>query len=182
MKIFVSFILFALVSCATNTGSLDERRSAVQEMKRDVLVELFEIKPDVNSQINTAAGYAVFSNANVNLILASFGAGYGILTDNESGNDTYMKMGEVGVGLGAGVKDFRIVMIFHTREALDRFNEYGLAFGAQADAAAVASEQGGAVGGEVTVDNVTVYQMTQTGLALQATIKGTKFWEDEELN
>jgi hypothetical protein len=32
------------------------------------------------------------------------------------------------------------------------------------------------------VDNVTVYQMTETGLALQATIKGTRFWEDEALN
>lgn len=182
LKIIASVILFTLIGCANTTGSLDDRRSAVQEMKRDVMSELFELKPDVRSQINTAAGYAVFSNANVNLILASFGAGYGILTDNASGEDTYMKMGEIGVGLGAGVKDFRVVMVFHTPDALARFNEYGLAFGAQADAAAVASEQGGAVGGEVTVDNVTVYQMTETGLALQATIKGTKFWEDEELN
>jgi hypothetical protein len=80
------------------------------------------------------------------------------------------------------VKDFRVVMVFHTNDALDRLNEFGLAFGAQADAVAVANNQGGGVGGEVTVDNVTVYQMTETGLALQATIKGTRFWEDEALN
>lgn len=181
-KLITVLMLCALTACASTSGTVDERRSAVQNMKREVLADLFELKPDVRSQINEASAYAVFSNANVNLIFASFGGGYGILTENDSREDTYMKMGEVGIGLGAGVKDFRVVMVFHTDESLERFNEYGLAFGAQADAAAVASDQGGAVGGEVSIDNVTVYQMTETGLALQATIKGTRFWRDEELN
>ena len=174
-----AFMLVVLAGCAA-TGTVEERRQGVQEMKNEVLVNLYEMKPDVRNQINEASGYAVFSNANVNIILASFGTGYGVLTNNQTMQDTYMRMGEVGLGIGAGVKDFRVVMVFHTNDALDRFNEYGLAFGAQA--AAVASDQGGAVGGEVTVDNVTVYQMTETGLALQATIKGTRFWEDEALN
>jgi len=39
-----------------------------------------------------------------------------------------------------------------------------------------------AVGGEVTVDNVTIYQLTEAGLAPQATVKGMKFWKDDELN
>lgn len=176
-----AFMLSVLAGCASNPETIAERREAVLEMRQEVLAELYESKPDVRSQIAQAEGYAVFSNANVNLILASFGGGYGVLTD-KAGHNTYMKMGEVGIGLGAGVKDFRVVMVFHTDDALKRFEEYGLAFGAQADAAAVAIDQGGAVGGEVTADNVTVYQMTETGLALQATIKGTKFWKDEDLN
>jgi len=32
------------------------------------------------------------------------------------------------------------------------------------------------------LDNVTVYQLTQSGLALQATIKGTRYWQDADLN
>ena len=137
---------------------------------------------NVQSQLEGAPGYAVFSSANVNVILASFGGGYGLMHDNRSGQDTYLKMGELGVGLGAGLKDFRVVMVFHTQDAMDRFMEYGLGLGAQADAAAVASDQGGAIAGELQLDNITVYQLTQTGLALQATIKGTKYWRDEELN
>jgi len=31
-------------------------------------------------------------------------------------------------------------------------------------------------------NDVTIYQFTETGLALQATIKGTKFWLDDKLN
>ena len=70
----------------------------------------------------------------------------------------------------------------HTKETLNRFVDKGWAFGAQADAAAKASEKGAAVGGEITVDNITIYQLTESGLALQATIKGTKYWKDDELN
>ena len=180
-KFAPTFMLMALAGCAA-TGTVEVRRQGVHEMKNEVLVNLYEMKPDVRNQINEASGYAVFSNANVNIILASFGTVYGVLTNNQTMQDTYMRMGEVGLGIGAGVKDFRVVMVFHTNDALDRFNEFGLAFGAQADAVAVANNQGGGVGGEVTVDNVTVYQMTETGLALQATIKGTRFWEDEALN
>lgn len=176
------FLVLLLTACTSNQGTVEDRRLAVQDMKTEVLNTLYSNKPDVRMQLPDAAGYAVFSNANVNLIFASVGGGYGLLRDNRSGQDIYMKMGELGLGFGAGVKDFRIVMVFHTAEALDRFLENGIAFGAQADAAAVADEQGVAFGGEVTVDNITIYQMTQSGLALQATIKGTRFWEDDELN
>jgi len=151
-------------------------------MKNQVLTELYQAKPDVKSQIASAPGYAVFSNANVNLVLASFGGGFGVARNNKTGTDTYMKMGEVGVGLGLGVKDFRVVFVFHTDKSLSNFIENGWAVGAQADAAAKASDKGAAVGGEITADNITIYQLTETGLALQATIKGTKYWKDETLN
>jgi hypothetical protein len=65
---------------------------------------------------------------------------------------------------------------------MNRFVEQGWAFGGQADAAAKASDKGAAVGGELTVDNVTIYQLTEAGLALQATLKGTKYWKDDSLN
>lgn len=174
--------LIALLSACISGSTPEQKRAAVQQMRTNVLNDLYAEKPDVREQIRSASGYAVFSNANVNLILASFGAGYGLLHNNESGRDTYLRMGEVGVGFGAGVKDFRIVLVFHTDDALHRFEEYGVAVGAQADAAAVASDQGGAVGGELTLDNITIYQLTESGLALQATLKGTRYWPDRELN
>lgn len=38
------------------------------------------------------------------------------------------------------------------------------------------------VGGEAVLDKISIYQLTESGLALQATVKGTKYWLDEELN
>jgi hypothetical protein len=34
----------------------------------------------------------------------------------------------------------------------------------------------------MVVDGITIDQLTETGVALQATIKGTKYWKDDELN
>lgn len=93
-----------------------------------------------------------------------------------------MNMGEAGIGLGLGVKDFRAVFIFHDRETMSSFVNSGWEFGAHADAAAKAGDKGGAVGGEILLDGVTIYQMTESGLALQATLKGTKYWKEHELN
>jgi lipid-binding SYLF domain-containing protein len=169
--------------CATTSGGTPaQQRDSILKMKNRVLADLYRQKPDVEAQVADAPGYAVFSNANVNLVLASFGGGYGVVEDNRSGGHTYMKMGEVGVGLGLGVKDFRLVFVFHNEAAMNRFVDKGWSLGAQADAAAKASDKGGAVGGEITVDNMTIYQLTESGLALQATIKGTRFWKDESLN
>lgn len=185
-KLYALGLILVLVSGCTTTGltsgNPDERRQAIQDMRQEVLAELYNLKPDTRVQIGSAAGYAVFTNANVNLILASFGGGVGVVRDNERNQDIYMRMGEVGIGLGAGVKDFRAVFVFHDEEALDRFIDVGLSFGGQADAAAKAGDLGAAVGGEAIVDNVTVYQITQSGLALQATVKGTRYWRDGDLN
>lgn len=181
-RTFLLIAVLTLTGCMSSGGSVDQKRGAVQNMKNEVLTELYSEKPDVRQQIAEAPAYAVFSNANINLILASFGGGYGVLHNNRTGQDTYLKLGEFGLGFGAGLKDFRVVMVFHNQDALQRFEEFGVGFGAQADAAAVASDQGAAVSGELQLDNITVYQLTQTGLALQATLKGTKYWVDEELN
>lgn len=179
------FVLLAMTACTTTgltRGSPAERRQAIQSMRQEVLTELYALKPDTRAQLGSAAGYAVFSNANVNLIFASFGGGIGVLHDNDSGADTYMRMGEVGIGIGAGIKDFRAVFVFHNEAALERFLDVGISVGGQADAAAKAGNLGAAIGGEAVVDNISVYQLTQSGLALQATIKGTRYWQDSALN
>ena len=159
-----------------------EKRTAILAMKDEVLADLYEIKPGVKKQIAEAPGYAVFSDANINIILASFGGGTGVVYEADKRKYTYMHMGEVGAGLGLGIKDFRQVFVFHTDEALNRFLDHGWGVGAQADAAAKAEDKGIAVAGELTADSITIYQLTQSGLALQATIKGTKYWKNDELN
>jgi len=183
LKVSILLAIFSTLSgCASNKATIVEQRMAVLTMRDQVVSELFAIKPSVQSQIGQAAGYAVFDNANVNLLIAIFGGGYGVVKDNTTGQQTYMKMAEAGLGLGAGVKDFRAVFIFHNKDVLKRFVDQGWAFGAQADAAAKAGDKGAAIGGEVTVDNITIYQLTKSGLALQATVKGTKYWKDDNLN
>jgi lipid-binding SYLF domain-containing protein len=94
-----------------------------------------------------------------------------------------MKMASGGLGIGLGVKDFRGIFVFTSRDALEQFVNSGWDASAQADAAAKAGDKGAAWAGAVDVaPGVKLYQITENGLALQATIQGTKYWKDAELN
>ncbi|MGK0501004.1 MAG: hypothetical protein ACJAYG_002658, partial [Oceanicoccus sp.] len=42
--------------------------------------------------------------------------------------------------------------------------------------------KGGQISSGATIGDITVYQLTENGLALQAMVKGTKYWKDKDLN
>jgi lipid-binding SYLF domain-containing protein len=176
-------MVFVLSGCTTTGATTDDqKRRASLNMKQEALSDLYKAHPGAKSKIANAPGYAVFSNANINVVLASFSGGEGVVKNNATGNYTFMKMGEVGIGFGLGLKDFRAVFVFHDHGTMQNFVTNGWEVGAHADAAAKAGDKGGAVGGEILLDGVTIYQLTENGLALQATLKGTKYWKDSELN
>ncbi len=163
--------------------TIAEKRQVVIDMEKETLERLYREAPETKEKIKKAVGYGTFSNANVNLILVSAGGGYGSVVDNTTGKRTYMKMALGGVGLGLGAKDYRVVMIFRDKATLSKFLESGWDFGAHADAAAKAGETGGELSGEGDIiSGIEVFSMTETGLALQATVAGTKYWKDDKLN
>ncbi|GAD01714.1 YSC84-related protein [Agarivorans albus] len=172
-------LLFFSTVCFADVA---EDRAEYDKSANETIAKFKEEKPDISGKMASGVGYAVFSNVGVNLFVISAGGGTGIAVDNASGKKTYMKMGEAGVGFGLGVKDFRALMIFKTREAFDKFVESGWLFGAQADAAATAGDKGGSAEVEGAIGDVEIYQLTEAGLSLEATIKGTKFWQDSDLN
>jgi lipid-binding SYLF domain-containing protein len=142
-----------------------------------------EKKPSTKSEVKKAEGYAVFSNIGINLVLFSAGGGQGVVHDNQSGDNTYMNMGSAGVGFGLGIKDFRGVFVFHNRDAMKTFISSGWDFSGQADAAAKSGDKGDETSLSASVINgVSLYQLTENGLALQATLQGTKYWKSKKLN
>lgn len=164
-------------------ASPEEKRKEIRKMRSETLAKLYKVHPLAKGDIQKAVGYAVFSNIGINLILFSAAGGSGVAHNNRTGKDIYMKMVSGGVGFGLGVKDFRGIFVFSTAKTFQQFIESGWAADAQADAAAKSGEKGGAAAGAITVaPGVDLYQLTETGLALQATIQGTKYYKDDELN
>ena len=162
---------------------IQKARQEIQKMARETLQMLYRYAPESKGMIKKAYGYAVFSNVGVNLFLLSTENGSGLAHNNRTGKDIYMKMFSGGVGVGLGVKDFRIVFIFDNKKVFDNFVNSGWEANAQADAAAKAEQKGAAASAAVTVaPGVHLYKLTKNGLALQATIQGTKYWKDDELN
>ena len=177
-------LCLALAGCMSPAGSdVAAQRQTARDMRARTLTRLYDIHPGAQSRIQKAAGYAVFSNININLILLSAGGGWGVAHDKGSGKDTYMRMASGGIGFGLGVKDFRGVFVFDSKDKLDWFVNEGWDASGQADAAAKANDKGGAWAGAVDIaPGIHLYQITENGLALQATLQGTKFWKDGDLN
>jgi lipid-binding SYLF domain-containing protein len=162
-----------------------EKQQTVRKQSEEILAKLYAAHPDAKQKIENAVGYGTFNNKNLNLFLLSSGHGYGMVQD-KSGKETFMAMGSLGGGIGLGAKDLSVVFIFKNADVMKKFIESGWQFGGEADATAKAGEKGAAASKEAAADtgaNVfEIYQMTDTGAALQATVAGTKYWKDKDLN
>ena len=163
--------------------SPEQKKEKTRKMADQTLQDLYKAQPSAQGAIQKAAGYAVFSNMGANLLLVSTARGSGIAVSSKTKQETFMKMISAGAGLGAGVKDYRVVFVFENNEAFSRFLDSGWSGTGQADAAAKAGKSGGAYSGSTEVaPGVWVYQITKNGLALQLTLQGTKYYKDDDLN
>jgi lipid-binding SYLF domain-containing protein len=163
-----------------------EKMDAIKERmiaNNETLQLLYKYAPDSRDMVLRSYGYATFTNVGVNIIIFSAEGGKGMAHNNRTGRNTYMNMASGGIGLGLGVKDFRAVFLFENKKVFDTFVNSGWEANAQADAAAKVGKEGGALNAAITVaPGIRLYKLTQNGLAIQATIQGTKYWKDSDLN
>jgi len=177
------FAMILMVATPSFAKTKEQKQADVRKSANETLAKLYKARPSAKATIKAASGYAAFSNFGMKILLAGGGKGQGIAFDNGTKKTTYMKMLEVQAGLGMGVKKFRTVFVFETRDAMDQFINKGWEFGGQATAAAKSGDKGGSYQGAVQVmPGVWMYQLTDKGLALELTGKGTKYYKDDDLN
>jgi lipid-binding SYLF domain-containing protein len=184
-RIVSGIVAAALVLAAVSASgaSKDKERSEVQKACKDTLKRLYKVQPSAKQAIAKAAGYAVFNNFGMKILIAGGGSGKGMASDNSTKKVTYMKMVEVQAGLGMGVKKFSVIWVFQTKDAMQQFVQAGWELGAQSSAAATTSGEGGSLTGAISPSpGVWLYQLVNDGLALELTAKGTKYYKDDDLN
>ena len=193
-----------------------EKKANIHKQRDEMLAQFYTSNPDMKKVLTKATGYATFKQMSVNLLLLATGNGYGVVVDNKTKKETFMRMGSLGGGIGAGVKDVRVVFVFHDAKVMKQFIEEGWQFGGQADAAAKYQDTGmsaeqnvkgnvsfreGTVSAGSSTDmragtqksdaasaalatrgGMEIYQFTESGVAFQATVSGTKYWQDSKLN
>jgi lipid-binding SYLF domain-containing protein len=186
---FVVASLFCLLTVGASASADDEKdrekeKTEVRQMAQETLARLYKAQPSAQAAVQKGYGYAVFANKGVKILFGGSGHGEGVAVNNQTKAETFMKMFEVQAGLGMGVKKFKVIFIFDNQKAFDSFVNSGWEFGGQTSAAAKTSpEKGGAMQGAASVsDGIWIYQMTDKGLALEITAKGTKYSKDDDLN
>ncbi len=183
VSILMMFAVILLIVTPSFAKTKAQKQADARQRAQEALAQLYQVRPSAKANIKAAAGYAAFSNFGMKILIAGGGKGQGIAVDNRTKKVTYMKMIEVQAGLGMGVKKFRTIFVFETKAAMDQFVNSGWEFGGQATAAATTGDKGGAYQGAVSVmPGVWMYQLTEKGLALELTGKGTKDYKDDDLN
>ena len=81
-----------------NESKIIQARQQVREMAQDGLASLYEVAPGTRRAIERAAGYAVFSTFGVKLFFAGGTTGKGMVVNNRTHRQTFMKMLQVQGG------------------------------------------------------------------------------------
>ena len=179
---FVPLVLFLLIATPVSADVAKERKE-IKDKTAETLNRLYKLQPKAKQAVNNSYGYAVFSNFGMKILVAGGGRGKGEAVNNKTGKETFMKMLEVQAGLGFGIKRFQVIFVFENKKVFNEFINSGWEFGGQSTAAVKLDDDGGAFTGAATVSpGVWIYQLTEDGLALEITVKGTKYMKDDDLN
>lgn len=158
--------------------SPEAARAEIDQMEAATLKRLFAESPEARERFDTAPAYAVFDSRKMSfLITTAFGSG--VAVNRESGERVYMKMAEGGVNYGAGAQLYQVIFLFPTLGSYRDFVNKGWDAGAGADAVAGKDDENL---GLRLPDGTSVYKLNEKGIALSATLTGTKYWKWDELN
>ena len=177
------FLMVATFAVAADEAKADKERQEIRKRTKEILAQLYKAEPSAIANIQKSAGYAVFSNFGMKIFVAGSGTGKGVAIDNKSKKEVFMKMVELQAGLGFGVKKFSLVWVFEKPDGLAKFVDSGFELGGQASAGAKAGDKGAAFQDALAIaPGIWLYQLTEKGVALELTAKGTKYYKDDDLN
>ncbi|MCC7486627.1 MAG: hypothetical protein IT529_16775 [Burkholderiales bacterium] len=143
----------------------------------DGLERLYKLQPDAKAAIEKAAGYAVFDVTSIYAILFVGQRGTGVLFDNATKKPTFMSSLRAGTGPGVGRQRVYQIFVFKSKGAMDQFMLAG-GTGGDVSASYSAGRDGMVRSFNPSID---IYQVPESGMALQASWGGTVYSVDEQL-
>jgi len=164
-------------------ADIKETRQHIIQMADEVLARLYKDKPEVKEKLENAYGYGVFEGQAVNLIMYVAGNGLGVVYDNKTKTPVFMNAVRAGTGPGIGYKSIHAVVIFDNEIVFKQFTNIGLQVSASGDASLKIAGKGLGKGDTMSlVPGISLYQLTDIGVILQANWGATEFLKDPNLN
>jgi hypothetical protein len=159
------------------------KREEILKMANDALERLYKKYPQTKERIENAYGYGVFQVKSVNLLLYVAGKGLGVVFDNKTKKPVFMDAIRAGTGPGLGYMSLHGIFIFSNKTVYTQFTTLGVQVSASADATVKVLGFGAEAGETASlIPGVSYYQLTDTGLVLQANWGVTEFLRNPDLN
>lgn len=139
-KLYSGLIVLMLLFTSANLTAQNqdrmmdmEKREEIKSDAQDAMKAFKNVNPNLESELQNAAGYAVFPNVGKGAWVLGGAAGNGVVY--EKGRVTgYAELRQIDVGFQFGGKAFRELIVFKTQDALNRFKEGNFEFGGSASA------------------------------------------------
>ncbi len=162
---------------ANGSGELtDADRVKLEHMAKESLDALLAESAAARQRYQKSELYAVFDTTKVGALVTGAG-GSGVAVDPGNNQCTYMHMGAGGLGLGAGIQQYKLVFLFADHDTFKHFVDGSWDGNTTAEAVA-----GKAAKDAVSnfADKTTVYQVNDKGLVAQADVTLMRFWKDHD--
>lgn len=153
-------------------------RREIDAGAESTLSKVISTSPGAKQLFERSYGYAVFDSRKASFLITT-GSGVGVAIRKSDGQKTYMHVASAGVNVGAGLQFYQGLFLFENQTAFNSFINKGW----QADATAGATLGKASVEAQAKFTNgMAYYQISETGVMLDADITGTKYWKSKELN
>lgn len=150
----------------------------IDDVAAATLTSILAHSKGASSLFEKSYGYAVFDSRKASFLITT-GKGIGVAIAKGTEKRTYMHVATAGVNVGAGLQFYQGLFLFENKAAFDAFVNKGW----QADATAGATLGKASLEAQAKFTNgMAYYQISETGIMLDADITGTKYWKSRELN
>jgi len=189
LRVLAAVALAAAIAAPAGPGALAsdkpkmtaEEKKAEQDARLKIAAEglekLYAVDPKAKELVEKAPGYAVFDISAIYALLLVGQKGKGVLFNNQTKKPTFMLSSRAGTGPGVGKQRVFQIFVFKSKGAMDQFV---LAGGLGGDVSGSAST---GTDGMVRSFNpqIDIYQITISGMAVQASWGGTVYKVDSDL-
>ena len=181
-------VLGALSLSLLGTAALAKEDKAAKQAEvvkstEAAMEHFYKAKPELKEAVAKAPGYGIFTTYGVSFVIGGSG-GTGLVHDNKTKHNTYMKVGGASAGLQLGAAQTEVLFVFKSAASMNHFINNGWTAGGSATASAGASgaTAGGGRGETASSEQTDVYTLTKNGLEAGLAVGGSKFWKDKDLN
>jgi hypothetical protein len=170
--ILVVVLLVGLNGCTTIPP--DQRadiRAEIDQVAAETIAGIVAEDPSIQKALDAAVGYLVGRVSATKVPIIGGGYGLAVVQDNEESTRTYLNISRVDLGAGLGAGQYRALIIFDTREAMEKFRD------GTTETTIGADSQVGSRGTSFTTlrgDGYSVRLVSESGAALTATARLVK--------
>ncbi len=160
-----------LIGCSTAPKS-EAGKEDLEQSAQTALARMQEHDPNIDDMIEKGNGYVIFPNAGKGAFVLGGGYGKGVVYDDAGTQIGFADITQLSAGAQIGGQSFSELIVFENADALNKFKNNQLTFGA--NASAVILKKGAASAGSFQ-DGFLVYVLPKAGAMAEAAVAGQKF-------